>query len=79
MIIPDLNRRSAAYRSSVQLAGEKGSFPAFEADNYLQGAFVQTLPEDIRAGIAAQGIRNSHLIAIAPTGTISLLATNVSS
>jgi ribonucleoside-diphosphate reductase alpha chain len=69
----------SAYRSSIQLAGEKGSFPAFEVEKYLQGAFVQTLPGDIRAGIAAQGIRNSHLIAIAPTGTISLLADNLSS
>jgi ribonucleoside-diphosphate reductase alpha chain len=69
----------AAYRSSVQLAGEKGSFPAFEADKYLQGAFARSLPADIRDAIAAQGLRNSHLIAIAPTGTISLLANNVSS
>ena len=69
----------AAYRSSSRLAGEKGSFPAFDADKYLQGAFIQTLPDDIRAAIASAGIRNSHLIAIAPTGTISLLANNVSS
>ena len=69
----------AAYRSSIQLAAEKGSFPALDTDKYLQGAFVQTLPADIRAAIATQGIRNSHLIAIAPTGTISLLANNVSS
>jgi ribonucleoside-diphosphate reductase alpha chain len=45
----------------------------------LQGAFIRGLPEDVRNGIAAHGIRNSHLIAIAPTGTISLLAGNVSS
>ena len=69
----------SAYRSSVQLAGEKGSFPVLETDKYLQGAFLQTLPADIRAAIASQGIRNSHLIAIAPTGTISLLANNISS
>jgi ribonucleoside-diphosphate reductase alpha chain len=69
----------AAYRSSVQLAREKGGFPALEVDSYLQGAFAQTLPEDIRAGIATAGLRNSHLLAIAPTGTISLLASNVSS
>jgi ribonucleoside-diphosphate reductase alpha chain len=69
----------AAYRSSVRLAGEKGVFPAFEAGRYLQGPFVKTLPADIRAAIATRGIRNSHLIAIAPTGTISLLANNVSS
>ena len=69
----------AAYRASIQLAREKGSFPAFAADAYLQGRFIQSLPADIREAIAASGIRNSHLIAIAPTGTISLLANNVSS
>ncbi len=69
----------AAYRASIRLAEEKGSFQAFDADAYLQGHFIQTLPEDIREGIASTGIRNSHLIAIAPTGTISLLANNVSS
>lgn len=68
-----------AYRSSIELAREKGAFPFFERDAYLAGAFVQALPEDIRAGIARHGIRNSHLTAIAPTGTISLLANNVSS
>jgi ribonucleoside-diphosphate reductase alpha chain len=69
----------AAYRTSVQLAREKGSFPSFEADAYLQRPFVQSLPGDIRSAIAATGIRNSHLLAVAPTGTISLLANNVSS
>jgi ribonucleoside-diphosphate reductase alpha chain len=69
----------AAYRSSVQLAEEKGSFPGFNADSYLQGSFIQSLPGDIRKAIATTGIRNSHLVAIAPTGTISLLANNVSS
>lgn len=69
----------AAYRASVDLAERKGSFPAFERDKYLQSRFVRSLPEDIQADIAAKGIRNSHLIAIAPTGTISLLAGNVSS
>jgi len=69
----------AAYRSSVQLAKEKGSFPGFNAESYMQGSFVQSLPGDIREAIATAGIRNSHLIAIAPTGTISLLANNVSS
>jgi ribonucleoside-diphosphate reductase alpha chain len=47
-------------------------------DKYLQGAFIRNLPNDVRNGIATQVIRNSHLIAIAPTGTISLLAGNVS-
>jgi ribonucleoside-diphosphate reductase alpha chain len=69
----------AAYRASIALAGEKGSFPYFEPDSYLEGAFVRSLPPDIRDAIAVHGIRNSHLIAIAPTGTISLLAGNVSS
>jgi ribonucleoside-diphosphate reductase alpha chain len=68
-----------AYRTSIALAEEKGSFAFFDRDKYLQGAFVQSLPDDIRTGIASHGIRNSHLIAIAPTGTISLLAGNVSS
>jgi ribonucleoside-diphosphate reductase alpha chain len=69
----------AAYRASIALADEKGRFPAFEPERYSGGAFIATLPEDIRDGIARHGIRNSHLVAIAPTGTISLLANNVSS
>ena len=69
----------AAYRASIALAREKGSFSYFERDKYLQGAFIRALPQDIQDAIAAHGIRNSHLIAIAPTGTISLLAGNVSS
>ena len=68
-----------AYRTSMQLAKEKEPFPLFDSDKYLQGRFIQTLPEDIRTGIEEYGIRNSHLTAIAPTGTISLLANNVSS
>jgi ribonucleoside-diphosphate reductase alpha chain len=69
----------SAYHASIDLAREKGAFPFFEAGAYLKGAFVARLPEDIRQGIAQHGIRNSHLIAIAPTGTISLVANNVSS
>ncbi len=69
----------AAYRQSVAIAEEKGSFPEFERERYLQGPFIGALPADIRDGIARHGIRNSHLLAIAPTGTISLLAGNVSS
>ena len=69
----------SAYRASVELAQEKGSFPYFERDKYLQGPFIRSLPDDIQDGIAEHGIRNSHLLAIAPTGTISLLAGNVSS
>jgi ribonucleoside-diphosphate reductase alpha chain len=80
-VAADVMRRicHTAYRASIALAKEKKSFPYFERDKYLQGAFIRSLPEDIQNGIATQGIRNSHLIAIAPTGTISLLAGNVSS
>lgn len=69
----------AAYRASIDLAKEKGGFPFFEHDKHVEGAFIRALPEDIRVGIAEHGIRNSHLTAIAPTGTISLLANNISS
>ncbi len=69
----------SAYRTSVELAKEKGVFPYFERDAYLAGEFISSLPDDIRDGISRQGIRNSHLTAIAPAGTISLLANNVSS
>ncbi|MGD2130737.1 MAG: adenosylcobalamin-dependent ribonucleoside-diphosphate reductase [Lysobacterales bacterium] len=68
-----------AYRASVELAREKGPFPFFERDPYLDGAFIRSLPAELRDGIRRHGIRNSHLLAIAPTGTISLLAGNVSS
>lgn len=70
--------RDAAYRASIELAREKGLFPHF-APAYLEGEYVRALPADIRQGIAQAGIRNSHLLAIAPAGTISLLAGNVSS
>jgi len=69
----------AAYRASIAIARDKGPFPFFSREKYLAGEFVNTLPDDIRDGIAQYGIRNSHLTAIAPTGTISLLANNVSS
>ncbi len=68
-----------AYRASVNLAKEKGSFPLFDRDRYLAGTFIRNLPDDILRGIHDHGIRNSHLVAIAPTGTVSLLANNVSS
>jgi ribonucleoside-diphosphate reductase alpha chain len=64
--------RDEAYRASVELAKEKGPFPLFDADKYLASAFVQRLPEDIRGAIGEHGIRNSHMLSIAPTGTISL-------
>lgn len=69
----------AAYRASAALAREKGSFPRFDKDAYLGGRFIRTLPGDIRRLIEQHGTRNSHLLAIAPAGTISLLAGNVSS
>ena len=69
----------AAYRRSIAIAEEKGCFPDFERERYLRAPFIRGLPADIRDGIARHGIRNSHLLAIAPTGTISLLAGNVSS
>ncbi len=71
--------RDAAYRASVGLAREKGAFPAFERDAFLASGFASRLPDHIRDAIATHGIRNSHLLAIAPAGTISLLANNLSS
>ena len=71
--------RDAAYRASIGLAREKGAFPAFAADAFLASGFASRLPADIRDAIAAHGIRNSHVLAIAPAGTISLLANNLSS
>jgi ribonucleoside-diphosphate reductase alpha chain len=64
--------RDAAYAASVELARERGAFALFDAEKYLQSAFARRLPEDLRAGIREHGIRNSHLLSIAPTGTISL-------
>jgi ribonucleoside-diphosphate reductase alpha chain len=69
----------AAYRASVELAKEKGPFPLYDMNPYLSGAHIQALPPDIYNGIAAHGIRNALLTSIAPTGTISLFADNVSS
>jgi len=69
----------AAYRASVELAKEKGPFPLYDMNPYLSGAHIQALPPDIYDGIAAHGIRNALLTSIAPTGTISLFADNVSS
>jgi ribonucleoside-diphosphate reductase alpha chain len=71
--------RDAAYLASIELAREKGCFPNFERDRYLAGEYAQRLPAEIRDGVARHGLRNSHCLAIAPAGTISLLAGNVSS
>jgi ribonucleoside-diphosphate reductase alpha chain len=71
--------RDTAYRASVELAREKGAFAEFDATQFGAGWFVLDLPRDIQDAIAAHGLRNSHLLAIAPAGSISLLANNVSS
>ena len=65
--------RDAAYEASVELARERGPFPLFNADMYLSGTtFASRLPPALRDRIRAHGLRNSHLLSIAPTGTISL-------
>ena len=65
--------RDTAYAASIELARERGSFPLFDAAAYLGGTgFASRLPEEIREGIAKFGLRNSHLLSIAPTGTVSL-------
>ena len=65
--------RDAAYLASVELAKERGAFPLFNADLYLSGGnFASRLPAEIKTQIRRHGIRNSHLLSIAPTGTISL-------
>jgi len=65
--------RDAAYEASVELARERGAFPLFNADLYLTGTtFASRLPQPLRDRIRAHGLRNSHLLSIAPTGTISL-------
>lgn len=69
----------AAYKASADLAAEKGPFPHFERDPYLASPFLRKLPDQLREAIRRGGVRNSHLISIAPTGTVSLLANNVSS
>lgn len=71
--------RDTCYRASISLAIEKGSFPMFDAEKYSKSEFVKTLPKSIREDIKQYGIRNSHLLSIAPTGTISLWAGNISS
>jgi ribonucleoside-diphosphate reductase alpha chain len=71
--------RDSAYRASIELAAEKGPFPAFDAARYGEAPFVKRLPGDLREALAKHGIRNSHLLSIAPAGTISLLAGNLSS
>jgi ribonucleoside-diphosphate reductase alpha chain len=69
----------AAYLASTELAAEKGSFPLFDKEKFLAGENVRGLDEDVRAAIAQHGMRNGLLTSIAPTGTISIFADNVSS
>ena len=64
--------RDRAYAASVALAREKGRFPLFDAERYLAGGFARRLPAELRDAIRAHGLRNSHLLSVAPTGTISL-------
>lgn len=69
----------AAYRASAALAKERGAFPEYRAAEYLSSDFVLALPNEIHDAIWKNGIRNSHLTAIAPAASVSLLANNVSS
>ena len=69
----------ASYLASVELAKEKGAFPLFDADPYLQSEAMKVMDSDVRDAIRTHGIRNALLTSIAPTGTISLYAGNVSS
>lgn len=69
----------AAYWASVELAKERGSFPLFDADKYLASPTIQQMDQDLQDAIREHGIRNALLTSIAPTGTISLYAGNVSS
>lgn len=71
--------RDEVYSASVDVAKEKGPFPLFDAEEYCKTPFIQSLPQNLRRRIRRNGIRNSHLLSIAPTGTISLAADNVSS
>jgi ribonucleoside-diphosphate reductase alpha chain len=71
--------QNAAYRASAALAAEKGAFPLYDAAAFLARPNIGRLDKDVQAAIAANGLRNGCLTSIAPTGTISLLAGNVSS
>lgn len=71
--------RDAAYQSSIKLATERGRFPAFDAKGWLSSGFAKTLPKDTQSDIRKYGLRNGLLLSIAPTGTISQCADNVSS
>ncbi len=68
--------RDYTYAASSDLALEKGSFPLYDAEKYLQGKFIKTLSGWVQEKIKLQGIRNSHLLSIAPTGTLAITADN---
>ena len=70
--------RDTAYSTSIEMAQEKGTFPEFDKVKYGASPFVLALSPDLQDAISRHGIRNSHLLAVAPTGSISLLANNVS-
>ncbi len=71
--------RNMCYTTSADLAEEKGSFPLYSKEDYISGEFIKRLPVWLVNKIERKGIRNSHLVSVAPTGTISLAADNVSS
>lgn len=68
-----------AYRCSTVLAKEKGAFPLYDHDKIMESKFIKRLDKDVQAEIDTHGLRTSHLLSIAPTGTISLSADNISS
>ena len=71
--------QNESYVASIKLAQEKGSFPVLDRKKYVDSGFMRTMPKELRDDIVKHGIRNSHLTSIAPTGTISYAADNVSS
>ena len=71
--------KNECYQASIELAKEKGAFPVYISSMYNKGEFIRTLDEGVQSELRRHGIRNSHLTSIAPTGTISLTADNVSS
>lgn len=76
-ILEEINRQ--CYRASSLLAAERGSFDLYDPEKYLAGQFIQSLDDETHDMIRFHGIRNSHLTSIAPTGTISMCADNISS
>ncbi len=70
--------RDEAYRTSVEIAKDKGHFPKFDSEKYLKGKFISQLPEDVKKEIKEHGTRNSILLMQAPTGSTSLMANTTS-